>query len=111
MTVYALSEDDRRLLQALKDLLKSKPWEQHQRDTRYTTPARVLVLGKTNGAIAKNDSPSANNVSIWVGEPGSETDSGDDITAFNKFAALVSGKWVVCAMILGGWYIIAAECS
>jgi hypothetical protein len=111
VTVYALSEDDRRLLQSLKDLLKSKPWEQHQRDTRYATPGRVLLLGKTNGAIAKNDSPSAGNVSVWVGTPGSETDSGDDITAFNKFADIGSGKWVVCELINGGWYICAADCS
>jgi len=82
-----------------------------QRNTRYATPGRVLVLGKTNGAITKAGSPASNNVSVWIGTPGSETDSGADITAYNKFADLASGKWVVCAMILGGWYIIAAECS
>lgn len=66
-----------------------------------------LLLGKTDAAISKG---SSGTVSIWSGTPGSETDTGDNITAFNRFANLGSGKWVACSPINGHYYLTSAEC-
>ena len=65
------------------------------------------LLGKTNSSHAK---AASGTVSVWSGTPGSESDSGLDITAYNKFADVASGKWVWCANNGDGWYLIAAEC-
>lgn len=69
------------------------------------------MLGKTNGTITKGTSPSANNVSIYTGAEGSEVDTGVDVTAYNRFATVASGKWVIVLSILGRLYLVAAECA
>src|SRR5690606_9236196 len=58
----------------------------------------TLKIGKTDAAHAKG---SSGTISVWTGPAGSETDSGKNITAFNRFADLGSGKWVVAARING----------
>ncbi len=67
------------------------------------------VLCKTTAAWAKGSSAT---LQIWAGEPGSETNTGVTLTAYNRFAAIASGKW--CSVMLhrhGYYYLIAAECS
>lgn len=66
-----------------------------------------LRLAKTDAAHAKSASGT---VSIYTGAAGAETDTLDDATAFNKFAALATTKWVVIARIDGDEYLIAGEC-
>lgn len=68
-----------------------------------------VIIGKTNGAISKGGG-TTNNVSVWDGAQGSETDTGDDITAFDYFADIGSGKWVAVVETVRGFIIISAEC-
>ena len=64
-------------------------------------------LGKTDAAHGKGASGT---VSIWTGTLGGETDTGVNVTAYNRFAAVAITKWVMVAHNGVGWYLIAAEC-
>lgn len=65
-------------------------------------------LSKTTAAWAKGTSQT---LTIYVGSAGSEAaSSGDTVDAWNKFAAIASGKWVMLARANGTFYVIAAEC-
>lgn len=67
------------------------------------------VLCKTTSAWAKGASAT---LQIWAGQPGSETDTGATLVAYNRFAAIASGRW--CTVLLhrhGHYYVIAAECA
>lgn len=77
------------------------------RNRRSAPQAAAHYLGKTSTAWAKNTKAT---ITIYTGEPGSETSSGDTVDAWNKFAAVQSGKWVMLARTNGYWYLIAAEC-
>ena len=69
-----------------------------------------VVIGKTNSAVSKGTG-SANNVSVWDGATqGSESDTTDDLTAYNYFGDIGSGKWVAVVETVRGYIIIAAEC-
>lgn len=68
-----------------------------------------IVLAKTDLSHAK----SANGTcSVYSGTPGSETDTTENITAYNKYAALGSGKWVDAGWDPQSnyWYLLAGEC-
>lgn len=67
------------------------------------------VLCKTTAAWAKGSSAT---LQIWAGQPGSETNTGVTLTAYNRYAAIATGKF--CTVMLhrhGYYYVIAAECS
>lgn len=67
------------------------------------------VLCKTTSAWSKGSSAT---LQIWAGQPGSETNTGCTLTAYNRYAAIASGKW--CTVMLhrhGYYYVVAAECS
>jgi hypothetical protein len=59
-----------------------------------------IALGKPDANIAANASGT---ISIWAGTPGSETDTGENVTAYTR-AALTSGKWVSVTKINGHLY-------
>jgi len=66
------------------------------------------VLGKTNASHAKSASGTVN---LYAGTLGSETQvTSMTVTAYNRFAAVGSGKWVHCSWVNGGWDLSAAEC-
>jgi hypothetical protein len=65
------------------------------------------MLGKTDASHAKGASGT---VSIWDGAEGSEVDTGVNVTAYNRFAAVASGKWVWVHSKRGRIYLTAAEC-
>jgi hypothetical protein len=65
------------------------------------------MLGKTDAAIAKGASGV---VSVWDGVEGSESDTGVNVTAYNRFANVAISKWVMVASKRGRLYLIAAEC-
>lgn len=73
----------------------------------WTINSISQVLGKTDASHAKGASGT---VSVWIGTAGSETDSTINITAYNRFAAVASGKWVWVSHNGYSWYLIAAEC-
>jgi len=67
------------------------------------------VLCKTTAAWAKGSSAT---LQIWAGAPGSEADTGVTLTAYNRYAAIASGKF--CTVMLhrhGYYYVVAAECA
>lgn len=66
-----------------------------------------IMLGKTDSSHAKSASGT---ISIWAGVEGSESDTGVNVTAYNRFAAVGSGKWVLVVSIQGRLYLAAAEC-
>jgi hypothetical protein len=72
-------------------------------------PGSQILLGSTNAAHNKNASGTIN---VYRGTTkGSEVfTSGDTISAYNRFANLAIGTWVLCAYVQGGWEIIAAAC-
>lgn len=66
------------------------------------------VLGKTNASHAKSASGTVN---LYTGTLGSETQvTSMTVTAYNRFAAVASGKWVHCSWVNSGWDLSAAEC-
>ncbi len=66
------------------------------------------VLGKTNASHAKSASGTVN---LYAGTLGSETQvTSMTVTAYNRFAAVATGKWVHCSWVNGGWDLSAAEC-
>lgn len=69
------------------------------------------LTGKTNASHAKNASGA---VSVWTGTVATEftlSDTGDDVTAFNRYADLDSGKWVDLVPKPHGWEFGAGECT
>ena len=67
------------------------------------------VLCKTTAAWSKGSSAT---LQIWAGAPGSETNTGCTLTAYNRYAAIATGKF--CTVMLhrhGYYYVVAAECS
>ena len=82
-------------------------------DTTLTTTLSVQhvvnhVLGKTNASHAKSASGTIN---LYTGTLGSETQvTSMTVTAYNRYAAIGSGKWVECDWVNGGWSITSAEC-
>ncbi len=66
---------------------------------------RGPFVGKTQAAIAKGASGGVN---FWTGTKGSEQDSGVTVQAYNRFADLPAGAWVLFDIIDGGYEIIAA---
>lgn len=72
-------------------------------------PIRQVYLGKTDASHAKGASGT---VSIYAGATaGSESDTGVNVTAWNRFADVDSGKWVHVTWRGNGWDLSAAECS
>jgi len=65
-------------------------------------------IGKTDSSIS---SAASGTVSVWTGTPGSESDSGDNITAYNRTSTTIgSGKWVKLSRVNGHWYMEPWEC-
>jgi hypothetical protein len=64
-------------------------------------------LAKTTSQWAKGTSQT---LTLWGGTPGSEAQLSDQVVAWNKFAAVASGKWVMLARANATFYLVAAEC-
>lgn len=65
------------------------------------------IIGKTDSSHAKSASGT---ISVYAGTLGSESDTTINITAYNRFAAVSTTKWVQADWIGGGWNLSAAEC-
>lgn len=67
------------------------------------------VLCKTTASWPKNTSAT---LQIWAGAPGSETNTGVTLSAYNRYAAIATAKF--CTVMLhrhGYYYVVAAECA
>ena len=75
-----------------------------------TTPLQFdyAQIGKTDAAHNKGANGT---ISIYSGtDPASLTDTGDNLTAYNRFGNIGSGKWVFVWTMAWGFEITAAEC-
>jgi hypothetical protein len=61
------------------------------------------VLCKTTAAWAKGSTAT---LQIWTGQPGSETNTGCTISAYNRIAAFKSGDFVTVQMNRHGYYYV-----
>ena len=67
-----------------------------------------MLIGKTDAAINKGASGT---ISVYSGTSSSGlTDTGDNITAYNRFGNVSSGKWVACWTMPWGFELVSAEC-
>lgn len=67
-----------------------------------------FVLGKTSGAINKG---SSGTVDLYRGTTaGSEFNGATSVEAYNHFADVGDGKWVLCVYVQRNFRIVAAEC-
>ena len=106
--MYFLTDEDRRLLQEVIAREKGRPKNRSEKQPTVITTAKNRKLGKTDAAIDKGESGT---VSIYKGTTkGSETDSTNDVTAYNRFGNLGADKWVFVEFINGGWEVYQAEC-
>lgn len=75
-----------------------------------TNPPRLARLlpcvGRTDASHAK---AASGTVSVYSGTPGSETDTGVNITAWNRWGDLDANTYVWCDHNGFGWYIIQAD--
>lgn len=81
---------------------------------QYQQRGLMVRLGKTDSALNKSTfaSPSGGTVSIWSGGTNfaSLADTGENLTAYNFWGNIASGKQVLCLRTLMGWLAIDAEC-
>ena len=67
-----------------------------------------MIIGKTDAAINKGASGT---VSVYSGSASSSlTDTGENITAYNRFGNVASGKMVACWTMPWGFELVSAEC-
>lgn len=67
-----------------------------------------FYLGKTDAAINKGTSGT---VSIYGGTTkGSETDTGNNMTVYNRYANVAAARWVTIMYIDSDWEMICGEC-
>lgn len=86
-----------------RQIKNSRPVTAGAKHPRVNRP----YLGVTDAAIAKGASGT---ISIYTGTPGSESDSGVNVTAYNRFGAVAITKYVWVDHNGFGWYLTAAEC-
>ena len=104
-SVLFTSDAAQRIVRAVKQVEANLKNTKHGR--RNTYPPMRFSLGKTDAAHNKSASGT---VSLWGGALGSETDTGINVTAYNKFANVLTGRFVMVVHTGHGWYLIAAEC-
>jgi hypothetical protein len=71
---------------------------------------KPIVIGKTDAAHVKGETGT---ISVYKGSSSGGydlTDTGENITAYNRFGSIASGKFVAVRRMIHGWEIIAAEC-
>lgn len=72
---------------------------------------KPIVIGKTDGAHNKG---ATGVISVYKGSSGGGytlTDTGENITVYNRYGNIASGKWVAVRRFIHGWEIISAECT
>lgn len=106
---YGFTQDGAKRVGAVVRRVESEqPGLRQRRRRDRRVPDFRVILGKTDAAHNKG---SAGTVSIYSGATqGSETDTTNNVTVYNRFADVESGKWVLVIRVGNGWEMIAAEC-
>ena len=82
----------------------------HARPEGYSgqTPFDYALIGKTDAA---HNQGADGTISIWSGATSATlSDTGDNITAYNRFGNIASGKWVKVFTYPWGFEVEAAQC-
>lgn len=109
--IYGFSSEDdlRRIARSVRKSESGQSGDPPQRRAGGGTGDVYRVLfGKTDSSHAKSASGT---VSIWSGTTSTLSDTGDNVTAYNRFADLDSGKWVAVVEVPWGYELIAGECT
>jgi len=78
-----------------------------QRVTRRMPHDYSIRVGKVDADVSADESVS---VSIYHGTTkGSETDTGENVTAYLRYSSLSAGAWCHVAYIDGGWEILVGD--
>jgi hypothetical protein len=68
-----------------------------------------MLIGKTDAALSKGASGT---ISIYSGTSASGlTDTGENVTAYNRFGSIASNRWVAVWTMPWGYEVHAAECT
>jgi len=103
MEIHQFGKDARRrIAAAVKKIEKLRPAPQRGRG--FPRAPTCMMLAKANEQFLAGNSGS---VSIYGGTPGSETDSGEDLTVFAQFNDVFADDWVWIANAGSGWYVLA----
>ena len=106
--LYALSADDLKVLKSVVAREKGRPQNINTAQPAVITTAKNRRLGKPDDDISKG---STGTVSLYAGtDKGSETDTTNDVEAYNRFGDIEADKWVFVEFINGGWEIYQGEC-
>ena len=76
-----------------------------------TTPLQFdyMLIGKTDAGLSKGASGT---ISIYSGTSASGlTDTGENVTAYNRFGAIAANRWVAVWTMPWGYEVHAAECT
>lgn len=107
--VFGFSEEGfRKVQQATRRVLGSpRTGAQRRRQSPVVSPPNIR-LGKTDESIS---SDSTGTVSIYSGDVGSETDTGDNIEGYSRGTDIDADIWVNIMARGGGYEIFPLECS
>lgn len=92
----------------VRDEIRRSPNPTRRQPQRIATPHDYSIrVGKVDAAVSAGESVS---VSIYSGTTkGSETDTGDNVTAYLRYSELAIGAWCHVAFIDGGWEILIGD--
>lgn len=80
-------------------------------NVQFGESRKPVVIGKTDAAHNKG---ATGTISVYKGSSSggySLTDTGENISAYNRFGNIASGRWVAVKRFVHGWEIISAECT
>lgn len=69
---------------------------------------KIVLKGKTSASHA---AATSQNVEIWAGAVGSEADTGDTVSAYNRGDAIDNDIWVNIERTGSGWEVYPLECG
>jgi hypothetical protein len=111
---FATADDVQRIASAVLWSEGQRPPDRGRSGRNPSIADVRFAFGKTDSAINKSTfaSPSAGTVSVWTSNDNfaSFADTTENISVYNFWGNVASGKQVLCVQTLWGWIIIAAEC-
>jgi hypothetical protein len=111
---FATAEDVQRIASAVLYTEGQRPPDRGRSGRNPSIADVRFAFGKTDAALNKGTfaSPNSGTVSVWTSGDNFATfaDTTDNITVYNFWGNIGSGKQVLCVQTLWGWVVIAAEC-
>jgi hypothetical protein len=110
MAGYTFSGDAvERIRQTVRTVEGQQEMPQTSRANSIAMQFDYALIGKTDAALAKGTSGT---ISVYSGASSSSlTDTGDNITAYNRFGAIAANRFVFVWTLPWGFEVTAAECT